>query len=112
MTVTTAVATAQAPQRELQAPSTLGLSTREAFRRAATAMLDELPEGGGRLILDLSATREVDSSGLGALVMVQRHATDRRLKIVLRGVAPELEFLLVLTKLDDLFLFENPRSDR
>jgi anti-anti-sigma regulatory factor len=44
--------------------------------------------------------------------MVQRHAADRRQQVVLRGVTPELEFLLVLTKLDDLFLFESSRPNR
>ena len=106
------VTTAQPSQRELLAPPTLGLATREAFRRTANELLDELAEGNGQLVVDLSGTWEVDSSGLGALVMVQRHAADRRLQVKLRGVTPELEFLLVLTKLDDLFLFEKPRPER
>jgi anti-anti-sigma factor len=62
--------------------------------------------GNGELVIDLGATREVDSSGLGALVLIQRHAAERRQQVVLRGVGPELEYLLVLTKLDDLFQFE------
>jgi anti-anti-sigma regulatory factor len=99
------VSTAQPPTRVLQAPESLGLSTRESFRESANALLDEMAEGAGQLVIDLGGTREVDSSGLGALVMVQRHAADRRQVIVLRGVGAELEFLLVLTKLDDLFVF-------
>jgi anti-anti-sigma factor len=91
--------------RVLQAPESLGLSTRESFRESANALLDEMAEGAGQLVVDLGGTREVDSSGLGALVMVQRHAADRRQVIVLSGVGAELEFLLVLTKLDDLFVF-------
>jgi anti-anti-sigma factor len=84
---------------------TLGLSTREAFRQSATALLDEMPEGEGQLVVDFGATKDVDSAGLSALVMTQRHAADRRQQVVLRHVGPELEFLLVLTKLDDLFEF-------
>ena len=99
------VTTAQPPIRVLQAPETLGLATREAFRQSANALLDEMGEGSGQLVVDLGATRQVDSSGLGALVMIQRHATDRRQEVVLRGVGPELEYTLVLTKLDDLFVF-------
>jgi anti-anti-sigma factor len=106
------VTIAQPPRRELHAPATLGLATREAFRHSANELLDQLAEGNGQLVVDLSGTKEVDSSGLGALVMVQRHAADRRLQVVLRSVVPELEFLLVLTKLDDLFLFEQPRTNR
>ena len=89
----------------LQAPESLGLATREAFRHSASALLDEMSEGAGQLVVDLGATRQVDSSGLGALVMIQRHASDRRQQVVLRGVGPELEYTLVLTKLDDLFVF-------
>ncbi|MES2305471.1 MAG: STAS domain-containing protein [Gemmatimonadota bacterium] len=99
------MSTAQPPMRVLQAPESLGLATREAFRVSANALLDEMSEGAGQLVVDLGGTREVDSSGLGALVMVQRHAADRRQDVVLRGVGAELEFLLVLTKLDDLFVF-------
>lgn len=94
------------PRRVLDAPAMLGLATREGFRTAANAMLGEMPEGAGELVIDLGATREVDSSGLGVLVMIQRHAVDRHQRVVLRGVGPELEYLLVLTKLDDLFGFE------
>lgn len=102
------VSTAQSPSRVLQAPENLGLATRETFRLEANSLLDEMPEGTGCLILDLGVTRQVDSSGLSALVMIQRHASGRRQKVVLRGVGAELEYTLVLTKLDDLFLFAQP----
>ncbi len=94
------------PRRVLDAPTLLGLATRGGFREAANSLLDEMSAGNGELVIDLGATREVDSSGLGALVLIQRHAADRRQQVVLRGVGPELEYLLVLTKLDDLFQFE------
>jgi anti-anti-sigma factor len=95
------------PQRRvIGAPAQLGLGTRDGFRHEANRLLDEMTEGTGQLVVDLTATREVDSSGLGALVMIQRHAVDRRHQIILRSVGPEVEYLLVLTKLDDLFLFE------
>ena len=99
------VTTVQPPTRVLQAPDILGLATRTAFRDAANALLDEMSEGAGQLVVDLSGTHQVDSSGLGALVMIQRHASDRRQRVVLRGVGAELEYTLVLTKLDDLFTF-------
>ena len=95
------------PRRVLDAPAMLGLATREDFRTSANAMLDQMPQGDGELVIDLGSTREVDSSGLGVLVMIQRHAADRRQQVVLRGVGPELEYLLVLTKLDDLFQFDS-----
>jgi len=101
------ISTVQPHSRVLQAPETLGLETREPFRQQANALLDEMGEGRGQLVVDLGATREIDSSGLSALVMVHRHAVERRQQVVLKNVGPEIEFLLVLTKLDDLFLFSD-----
>lgn len=90
----------------LAAPETLNLGSRTEFRRVASELLDQLPEGSGRLVIDLSATRQVDSSGLGALMLIQRKAAERRQTVCLRRVNEELRFLLVLTKLDDLFELE------
>jgi ABC-type transporter Mla MlaB component len=48
----------------------------------------------------------VDSAGLGALMLVQRRATDRGHTVVLRGASDEIRFLLTLTRLSDMFGFE------
>lgn len=93
-------------EKVLAAPEELGLDSRTAFRRAAGELLEQLAEGAGRLVIDLSGTRQVDSAGLGALMLVQRKAAERRLTVCLRGANEELRFLLVLTKLDDLFELE------
>ena len=97
-------------QKVLAAPEILGLDSRTGFRRSATDVLGQLPEGSGRLVIDLSATRHVDSAGLGALMLVQRTAAQRRQTVCLRGANEELRFLLVLTKLDDLFELETERG--
>jgi anti-anti-sigma factor len=89
------------------APEALGLESRTAFRRAAVDLLEDLPQGTGRLVIDLSGTRHVDSAGLGALMLIQRRAAERRQTVCLRGANEELRFLLVLTKLDDLFELES-----
>jgi anti-anti-sigma factor len=91
----------------IAAPEHLGLDSRNEFRQAAVAILEQLPEGGGRLIIDLSATRKVDSAGLGALMLIQRRAAERRQAVALRNASDELRYLLVLTKLDDLFELES-----
>jgi anti-anti-sigma regulatory factor len=93
----------QPQNRVLQAPENLGLESRELFREQANRLLDEMGQGRGQLVIDLAVTREIDSSGLSALVMVHRHATERRQRVILRNIGPEIGFLLVLTKLDDLF---------
>jgi anti-anti-sigma factor len=94
----------------LAAPEELGLDSRTTFRRAATELLEQLPEGAGRLVIDLGGTRQIDSAGLGALMLIQRKAAERRLTVCLRGANEELRFLLVLTKLDDLFELEGGAS--
>lgn len=96
--------------RQLAVPAELGLDSRVEFRRAAVALLDQLPEGQGQLILDLSGTRHVDSAGLGTLMLIQHRAAEHRHQVVLRGVSDEVRFLLVLTKLDDLFLIQDSPS--
>ena len=98
--------TPQEVERGLSAPDTLGLESRVEVRKAAIQLLDDMPEGTGRLVIDLGRTRQVDSAGLGALMLIQRRAAERRQIVVLRNPSEEIRFLLVLTKLSDLFHIE------
>lgn len=98
--------TAQGAERGMSAPETLGLDARVEIRKAGIRLLEEMPEGTGRLVIDLARTRHVDSAGLGALMLIQRRAAERRQIVTLRNVSDEIRFLLVLTKLDDLFQWE------
>ena len=93
-------------ERGMMAPESLGLDTRVEVRKTAIKLLEEMPEGVGRLVIDLGRTRHVDSAGLGALMLIQRRASERRQAVVLRNLTDEIRFLLVLTKLDDLFQLE------
>lgn len=110
MPVETTVMSTRPMEKILAAPERLDLESRTAFRRAAGEVLDLLAQGAesgaGRLVIDLSGTRSVDSAGLGALMLIQRKAAERRQTVCLRGANEELRFLLVLTKLDDLFELE------
>ena len=92
--------------RGVLAPEVLGLESRATFRDSAVALLELLPEHDGTLLIDFSATRRIDSAGLGALMLVQRRAAERQQRVVLRHLGDEFRFLLVLTKLDDLFEIE------
>ncbi len=98
--------TPQEVERGLSAPDTLGLESRVEVRTAATQLLEDMPEGTGRLVIDLGRTRHIDSAGLGALMLIQRTAAERRQAVVLRNPSEEIRFLLVLTKLYDLFQIE------
>ena len=93
----------QKVEKAIVAPAHLGADTRVDFRRAAVEMLDGMPESAGQLIVDLSATRLLDSAGLGVLILVRQHAAARGQTVRLRGVNENIRMLLVLTKLDDLF---------
>ena len=95
--------TASACERRIEAPESLGLETRNDFREKATGLLEAMPEGLGRLVVDLGGTTRVDSAGLGALMLVQRHAMERRQVVALEHPSDEVRWLLVLTKLADLF---------
>lgn len=100
-----------APQetaRSIIAPEALGLDTRLAFRESVTRELDAMPDGGV-LTVDLAQTTKVDSAGLSALMLIQRHASDRHQRIVLRDPSDELRFLLALTLMTDLFEMEPKR---
>jgi anti-anti-sigma factor len=98
--------TPQALERGLAAPETLGLETRVAIRQEAERLLEEMADGSGRLIIDLTHTRQVDSAGLGALMLIQRIAGERRHTVVLRNPSEEIRFLLTITKLYDLFIVD------
>jgi len=89
------------------APASLGRETRGIFRREALEALQALGASGesGPLAIDLTATRVVDSAGLGVLVLVQRRAAEVRRSVHLYGASEELRFLLVMTRLDDRFVF-------
>ena len=76
------------------------------IREEAERLLEEMPEGTGRLVIDLTHTREVDSAGLGALMLIQRVAAERRQAVVLRNPSEEMRFLLTITKLYDLFIVD------
>jgi len=96
----------------VRAPQTLDRQTRSEFRRSAIAAVESRRSrsSGGRLTVDLTGTSSVDSAGLGALVMLQQRASERRLTVCLRGASEELRFMLVLTRLDDRFEFEPPAA--
>lgn len=59
----------------------------------------------GHLILDLSALTFADSSGLGALLLVQRLYRDLDRNLVLCNVPARIHKLLAISQLDNAFTF-------
>jgi anti-anti-sigma factor len=58
------------------------------------------------IIIDLSQTGFIDSSGLGALVICYRTCQAKGITMVLRGVQEQVRMVLNLTDLEQLFTFE------
>lgn len=48
---------AQTRTKMITAPEHLGLESRNDFRKEAVSILEQLPEGDGRLVIDLGSTR-------------------------------------------------------
>ena len=88
----------------LIAPERLVAATRIDFRTAALAYLDELGADQRAMVSDMQHTVELDASGLGILVLIQKRAKERGLATLLRRTPERVRNLLKLTMLD--FLFE------
>lgn len=93
-------------ERTITAPEELGLETWREFRRSASALLGSLP-GHGRLVIDMSRTRSIDSTGLNALVLISRAAAGRGQTVRLHGASEEVRYVLRRTKLDGLLSSES-----
>jgi len=90
----------------LIAPDRLTADTRLLFRRSALEHLDRaVQRSAARVVIDLGATREIDASGLGVLVLVQKRARERMIATTLLNAGAAVRQMLLLTKLDYLFEF-------
>ena len=90
----------------LCAPARIVASNRTDFRKAALAYLERSAVGGAESAkLDLSEIEELDASGLGILVLLQKRANELRIALELVRVPKDVRHLLSLTKLEHLFRF-------
>jgi len=86
------------------APSRLTAEQRLDFRRAVLEALEQSVRTGAKSVdVDLSATVEVDASGLGVLILLQKRARERGLAVRLLHVPRAVTELLESTRLADLF---------
>jgi anti-sigma B factor antagonist len=70
---------------------------------ASRLLADNISE----LVLDLSATRFLDSSGLRAILTAQRRLSDREGRLALRAPSEPVRRLLDITGLTDHFVVES-----
>jgi len=91
-------------QRLMVAPSRLTAEYRLDFRRAVLEALEQsVRDGGGLVELDLRGTIEIDASGLGVLILLQKRARERGIVVRLHNVPGTVEQLLDATRLGPLF---------
>lgn len=88
----------------LFAPERIIAGTRAEFRGTAIEFLEALAPDQQALVIDMSRTVELDASGLGILVLIQKRAKERGMSTRLRQTPERVRNLLKLTMLD--FLFE------
>jgi anti-anti-sigma regulatory factor len=94
----------EAPVLPLVAPTRLTSDARLEFRRAALEALETAVRNGASGVeLDLGPTVEIDASGLGVLILVQKRARERGLVTRLLHVPSVVEQLLQVTNLAALF---------
>jgi anti-anti-sigma factor len=80
------------------------------FRRDVLNALEAATaEGKSRVTLDLSGVVEIDASGLGVLILLQKRARERGLRTQLIAVPSIVEMLLDETRMGPLFeISRNP----
>jgi anti-anti-sigma factor len=90
----------------LIAPTRLVSDQRLEFRRLVLEHLEACAQSESRTVdVDLGATLEMDASGLGVLVLLQKRAKERGLRTRLLRASRPLFETLRLTRLDALFEF-------
>lgn len=68
-------------------------------------------EAGHRLVIDVSEVRLLTSSGIGALIMIDRECRTKGGKMALTGLTDELMGLLKMTKLDRVFIIKKDQAE-
>ena len=90
--------------RPMLAPNKLTAESRLDFRRAVLEALEAAIRAGAKSVeIDLGATTEVDASGLGVLILLQKRARERGLAVRLLKVPSKVDELLDSTRLGALF---------
>jgi anti-sigma B factor antagonist len=96
----------QAMRIEVMQPTgNLNATSTNHFRQQANSVLDRKPDV---LLIDLKHLKQMDSSGLGALIFVLRSAKAIGCKFALCSISEYIDFLLEVTSMKALFdVFEN-----
>lgn len=92
------------PMQPLQCSAHLTAEHRLDFRRDVLNALEAASAAGeSAVVLDLSAVIEIDASGLGVFILLQKRARERGLRTRLLHVPGVVEKLLEETRMGPLF---------
>ena len=86
----------------------LVVGNRQEFKQT---VLDEMERGARRFLIDFSQTGYVDSSGLGALVSINKRLREVGGELRLAALNDDMRTLFELTRLDTLFPLYASRAD-
>jgi anti-sigma B factor antagonist len=74
-------------------------------------LLDAIDAGGQRIVVDLSGTTFIDSSGLGTLIGARRRLAELDGQLVLVSTNPTIDRTMELTGLDQVFSITTSREE-
>ncbi|MBE9065432.1 sugar transferase [Leptolyngbya cf. ectocarpi LEGE 11479] len=97
-----ASALVQSEFQTIQLPVSVAVVEATAFKKQCQTLFADQPNLS-ELVLDFSATRFIDSSGIGALVICHRLSTTNGSRLRLINVPPQVMMVLSLTELDKVF---------
>ena len=86
----------------IQLPVVVAVVEATAFKKQCQTLFAEHPDLS-ELMLDFSATRFIDSSGIGALVICHRLSAAQGCRLRLVNVPPQVMMVLSLTEVDKVF---------
>ena len=92
----------------VSAPVRLIADTRAQFRIDALEHLEKAArKGAHEYAVDLTVTNEIDASGLGILILIEKRAREKGMRTVLERASGEVLHLLDVTRLEYLFGMDN-----
>jgi anti-sigma B factor antagonist len=92
----------QEPSTIVRPVGGIDIDTSPALRAQLADLTDQCPR---RVIIDLSAVTNLDSSGVGTLVEFKRRLERVRGTLVLAGLSPGVRGIFEVLKLDQFFTF-------
>lgn len=94
------------------APARLTAAARHELRAEALQALEQAARAGASaVVIDLGDTVEIDASGMGVLILIQKRARERGMRTALVRVPRDITRLLDATRLYPLFDLEPLRGD-